>query len=377
MATVDFGVFLIVLLVLLLIVLPFAGKLLVFFSMHAPRLRQLRADFSNASDEDTRRRLQREIRREYLCLLPFVTKRNLNPIYHKLYDRPLPQKKDTALRVFTTPLLAILICLTCLSGLTFAWFTANTAQPTQSIRTAFFALSATVQYQNDAGMTETLTPSAGKFALTAETTYIISLSTTGSTASRGYGVLTLTAAGGSSSMLYTQTIAQDATFSFTYVPDQDYTLQVEGNWGALPEALSASAIANGSTLNVGLRASAALAARQAHLAAATNEEPSSGTQQSVSSTQPELQTTLEEGSTAQTEELTEATQPQLTSTASSEPSLDTSAEPETTAAESDTLPEETVAAIEESTTAATPAAATSPEDTTIAEESSAVSVPVP
>lgn len=376
MATVDFGVFLIVLLVLLLIVLPFAGKLLVFFSMHAPRLRQLRADFSNASDEDTRRRLQREIRREYLCLLPFVTKRNLNPIYHKLYDRPLPQKKDTALRVFTTPLLAILICLTCLSGLTFAWFTANTAQPTQSIHTAFFALSATVQYQN-AGMTETLTPSAGKFALTAETTYTISLSTTGSTASRGYGVLTLTAAGGSSSMLYTQTIAQDATFSFTYVPDQDYTLQVEGNWGALPEALSASAIANGSTLNVGQRASAALAARQAHLAAATNEEPSSGTQQSVSSTQPELQTTLEEGSTAQTEELTEATQPQLTSTTSSEPSLDTSAEPETTAAESDTLPEETVAAIEESTTAATPAAATSPEDTTIAEESSPVSVPVP
>ena len=376
MATVDFGVFLIVLLVLLLIVLPFAGKLLVFFSMHAPRLRQLRADFSNASDEDTRRRLQREIRREYLCLLPFVTKRNLNPIYHKLYDRPLPQKKDTALRVFTTPLLAILICLTCLSGLTFAWFTANTAQPTQSIRTASFALSATVQHQN-AGMTETLTPSAGKFALTAETTYTISLSTTGSTASRGYGVLTLTAAGGSSSMLYTQTIAQDATFSFTYVPDQDYTLQVEGNWGALPKALSASAIANGSTLNVGLRASAALAAHQAHLAAATNEEPSSGTQQSVSSTQPELQTTLEEGSTAQTEELTEATQPQLTSTASSEPSLDTSAEPETTAAESDTLPEETVAAIEESTTAATPSAATSPEDTTIAEESSAVSVPVP
>lgn len=376
MATVDFGVFLIVLLVLLLIVLPFAGKLLVFFSMHAPRLRQLHADFSNASDEDTRRRLQREIRREYLCLLPFVTKRNLNPIYHKLYDRPLPQKKDTALRVFTTPLLAILICLTCLSGLTFAWFTANTAQPTQSIRTASFALSATVQYQN-AGMTETLTPSAGKFALTAKTTYTISLSTTGSTASRGYGVLTLTAAGGSSSMLYTQTIAQDATFSFTYVPDQDYTLQVEGNWGALPEALSASAIANGSTLNVGLRASAALAAHQTHLAAATNEEPSSGTQQSVSSTQPELQTTLEEGSTAQTEELTEATQPQLTSTASSEPSLDTSAEPETTAAESDTLPEETVAAIEESTTAATPAAATSPEDTTIAEESSAVSVPVP
>ena len=372
MATVDFGVFLIVLLVLLLIVLPFAGKLLVFFSMQAPRLRQLRADFSNASDEDTRRRLQREIRREYLCLLPFVTKRNLNPIYHKLYDRPLPQKKDTALRVFTTPLLAILICLTCLSGLTFAWFTANTAQPTQSICTASFALSATVQYQN-AGMTETLTPSAGKFALTAETTYTISLSTTGSTASRGYGVLTLTAAGGSSSMLYTQTIAQDATFSFTYVPDQDYTLQVEGNWGALPEALSASAIANGSSL----RASAALAAHQTHLAAATNEEPSSGTQQSVSSTQPELQTTLEEGSTAQTEELTEATQPQLTSTASSEPSLDTSAEPETTAAESDTLPEESVAAIEESTTAATPAAATSPEDTTIAEESSAVSVPVP
>lgn len=376
MATVDFGVFLIVLLVLLLIVLPFAGKLLAFFSMHAPRLRQLRADFSNASDEDTRRRLQREIRREYLCLLPFVTKRNLNPIYHKLYDRPLPQKKDTALRVFTTPLLAILICLTCLSGLTFAWFTANTAQPTQSIRTASFALSATVQHQN-AGMTETLTPSAGKFALTAETTYTISLSTTGSTASRGYGVLTLTAAGGSSSMLYTQTIAQDATFSFTYVPDQDYTLQVEGNWGALPKALSASAIANGSTLNVGLRASAALAAHQTHLAAATNEEPSSGTQQSVSSTQPELQTTLEEGSTAQTEELTEATQPQLTPTAPSEPSLDTSAEPETTAAESDTLPEETVAAIEESTTAATPAAATSPEDTTIAEESSAVSVPVP
>lgn len=376
MATVDFGVFLIVLLVLLLIVLPFAGKLLVFFSMHAPRLRQLRADFSNASDEDTRRRLQREVRREYLCLLPFVTKRNLNPIYHKLYDRPLPQKKDTALRVFTTPLLAILICLTCLSGLTFAWFTANTAQPTQSIRTASFALSATIQHQN-AGMTETLTPSAGKFALTAKTTYTISLSTTGSTASRGYGVLTLTAAGGSSSMLYTQTIAQDATFSFTYVPDQDYTLQVEGNWGALPEALSASAIANGSTLNVGLRASAALAAHQTHLAAATNEEPSSGTQQSVSSTQPELQTTLEEGSTAQTEELTEATQAQLTSTASSEPSLDTSAEPETTAAESDTLPEETVAAIEESTTAATQAAATSPEDTTIAEESSAVSVPVP
>lgn len=376
MATVDFGVFLIVLLVLLLIVLPFAGKLLVFFSMHAPRLRQLRADFSNASDEDTRRRLQREIRREYLCLLPFVTKRNLNPIYHKLYDRPLPQKKDTALRVFTTPLLAILICLTCLSGLTFAWFTANTAQPTQSIRTAFFALSATVQYQN-AGRTETLTPSAGKFALTAKTTYIISLSTTGSTASRGYGVLTLTAAGGSSSMLYTQTIVQDTTFSFTYVPDQDYTLQVEGNWGTLPEALSASAIANGSTLNVGQRASAALAAHQTHLAAATNEEPSSGTQQSVSSTQPELQTTLEEGSTAQTEELTEATQPQLTSTASSEPSLDTSTEPETTAAESDTLPEETVAAIEESTTAATPSAATSPEDTTIAEESSAVSVPVP
>lgn len=374
MATVDFGVFLIVLLVLLLIVLPFAGKLLVFFSMHAPRLRQLRADFSNASDEDTRRRLQREIRREYLCLLPFVTKRNLNPIYHKLYDRPLPQKKDTALRVFTTPLLAILICLTCLSGLTFAWFTANTAQPTQSIRTASFALSATVQHQN-AGMTETLTPSAGKFALTAKTTYTISLSTTDSTASRGYGVLTLTAAGGSSSMLYTQTIAQDATFSFTYVPDQDYTLQVEGNWGTLPEALSASAIANGS--NVGLRASAALAAHQTHLAAATNEEPSSGTQQSVSSTQPELQTTLEEGSTAQTEELTEATQPQLTSTASSEPSLDTSTEPETTAAESDTLPEETVAAIEESTTAATPSAATSPEDTTIAEESSAVSVPVP
>ena len=137
-------------LILLIVLIVSAFLLIVLklaqFSNHFSREKQyLLTEMHRAADYNEYRYWRRELRCLYLCLIPFVTERNVMRVYpvffHRAKHATKEKRSDGLMHILAPSMLAICICAICLCGASWAWFTASTSTGTTAIQSSSYKLS--------------------------------------------------------------------------------------------------------------------------------------------------------------------------------------------------------------------------------------------
>lgn len=205
--------------VILLIVLIVSAFLLIVLKLaqfvnHFSREKQyLLTEMHRAADYNEYRYWRRELRCLYLCLIPFVTERNVMKVYpvffHRAKHATKEKRSDGLMHILAPSMLAICICVICLCGASWAWFTASTSTGTTQIQSSSYKLL--YQVGEDATATE-LAETGTAYTLTAGTTSItITLKATGTAGATGYCSIKI-----GDETYYTEQILVNDTSEFTF-----------------------------------------------------------------------------------------------------------------------------------------------------------------
>ena len=187
----------------------------------------LLTEMHRAADYNEYRYWRRELRCLYLCLIPFVTERNVMRVYpvffHRAKHATKEKRSDGLMHILAPSMLAICICAICLCGASWAWFTASTSTGTTAIQSSSYKLL--YQVNEDTATTElaevkTVTvPESGSCKIT--------LSATGTAGATGYCSITV-----GSETYYTEQIFVDGTFTFTVNAAAGTEITLTPKWGS-------------------------------------------------------------------------------------------------------------------------------------------------
>ena len=317
---------------ILLIVLIVSAFLLIVLKLaqfvnHFSREKQyLLTEMHRAADYNEYRYWRRELRCLYLCLIPFVTERNVMKVYPVFFHRAKHAAKekhsDGLMHILAPSMLAICICAICLCGASWAWFTASTSTGTTAIQSSSYKLL--YQVGEDATATE-LAEAGTAYTLTSDTT-VITLKATGTAGATGYCSITV-----GSETYYTEQIFVDGTFSFTVNAVTGTEITLTPKWGTYSHA---------ATLHNG-KAIPAIGSQQNNTQAPDNPvttEPSTEPTVPTTPTAPTTPSSTPKESTTTTPEPSAtapaATQPETTDTEPS-PAPETATPENTTAAQTE------------------------------------------
>lgn len=200
---------------ILLIVLIVSAFLLIVLKLaqfvdHFSREKQyLLTEMNRAADYNEYRYWRRELRCLYLCLIPFVTERNVMKVYPVFFHRAKHAAKekcsDGLMHILAPSMLAICICAICLCGASWAWFTASTSTGTTQIQSSSYKLSYQIG-SDTAELAEVKTvtvPESGSCKIT--------LSATGTAGATGYCSIKI-----GDETYYTEQIFVNDTSEFTF-----------------------------------------------------------------------------------------------------------------------------------------------------------------
>ena len=311
---------------MLLIVLIISAFLLIVLKLaqfvnHFSRKKQyLLTEMSRAADYNEYRYWRRELRCLYLCLIPFVTERNVMRVYPVFFYRAKhaakEKRSDGLMHILAPSMLAICICAICLCGVSWAWFTASTSTGTTQIQSSSYKLS----YQVNEGTAATeLTEADNTYTLTADTA-VITLKATGTAGATGYCSIKI----GDETYCTEQISVNDTSeFTFTVSAAADTTITLTPKWGTYSHDAT---LHNGDVITV-------TGSQQNN-----TQEPNNGLT-AEPSTEP----------TVPTAPTTPSSTPTESATTTPEPSANAPTEPETTDTEPTPAPE---TATPENTTAA-------------------------
>ena len=217
---------------ILLIVLIVSAFLLIVLKLaqfvnHFSREKQyLLTEMHRAADYNEYRYWRRELRCLYLCLIPFVTERNVMRVYpvffHRAKHATKEKRSDGLMHILAPSMLAICICAICLCGASWAWFTASTSTGTAQIQSSSYKLS----YQIGSDTAE-LAETGTAYTLTSDTT-VITLKATGTAGATGYCSITV-----GSETYYTEQISVNDTSEFTFTVNAAANTQIilTPKWG--------------------------------------------------------------------------------------------------------------------------------------------------
>lgn len=216
---------------ILLIVLIVSAFLLIVLKLaqfvnHFSREKQyLLTEMHRAADYNEYRYWRRELRCLYLCLIPFVTERNVMKVYPVFFYRAKhaakEKRSDGLMHILAPSMLAICICAICLCGASWAWFTASTSTGTTQIQSSSYKLSYQIG-SDTAELAEVKTvtvPESGSCKIT--------LSATGTAGATGYCSITV-----GSETYYTEQIFVDGTFTFTVNAAAGTEITLTPKWGS-------------------------------------------------------------------------------------------------------------------------------------------------
>ena len=201
-------------LILLIVLIVSAFLLIVLklaqFANHFSREKQyLLTEMHRAADYNEYRYWRRELRCLYLCLIPFVTERNVMRVYpvffHRAKHATKEKRSDGLMHILAPSMLAICICAICLCGVSWAWFTASTSTGTTAIQSSSYKLS----YQIGSDTAE-LAETGTAYTLTSDTT-VITLKATGTAGATGYCSVKI-----GDETYYTKQISVNGTSEFTF-----------------------------------------------------------------------------------------------------------------------------------------------------------------
>ena len=215
---------------ILLIVLIVSAFLLIVIKLaqfvnHFSREKQyLLTEMNRAADYNEYRYWRRELRCLYLCLIPFVTERNVMKVYpvffHRAKHATKEKRSDGLMHILAPSMLAICICAICLCGVSWAWFTASTSTGTTAIQSSSYKLF----YQIGSDTTE-LAEADNTYTLTSDTT-VITLKATGTAGATGYCSITV-----DGKTYYTEQIFTDSAFTFTVNTAKGTEITLSSKWG--------------------------------------------------------------------------------------------------------------------------------------------------
>ena len=303
----------------LLIVLKFAQ-----FVNHFSREKQyLLTEMHRAADYNEYRYWRRELRCLYLCLIPFVTERNVMRVYpvffHRAKHAEKQKRSDGLMHILAPSMLAICICAICLCGASWAWFTASTSTGTTAIQSSSYKLL--YQVSEDADPTE-LAEADNTYTLT-EDTCKITLKATGTAGATGYCSITV-----GDKTYYTKQISVNDTSAFTFTVNAaaGTTITLTPKWGTY--------------------SGTATIQDKGEITATGSQPSNTQTPDNTVTTEPSTEPTAPTTPTTPTTPSSTPTESEITAP---EPSATTPTEPETTDTEPTPAPE---TATPESTTAA-------------------------
>lgn len=168
---------------------------------------------------------RRELRCLYLCLIPFVTERNVMRVYpvffHRAKHTTKEKRSDGLVHILAPSMLAICICAICLCGASWAWFTASTSTGTAQIQSSSYKLS----YQIGSDTAE-LAETGTAYTLTSDTT-VITLKATGTAGATGYCRINI-----GDETYYTGQIFVPDAFTFTVNAAAGTTITLTPKWGS-------------------------------------------------------------------------------------------------------------------------------------------------
>lgn len=309
---------------ILLIVLIVSAFLLIVLKLaqfvnHFSREKQyLLTEMHRAADYNEYRYWRRELRCLYLCLIPFVTERNVMRVYpvffHRAKHATKEKRSDGLMHILAPSMLAICICAICLCGASWAWFTASTSTGTAQIQSSSYKLS----YQIGSDTAE-LAETGTAYTLTSDTT-VITLKATGTAGATGYCSIKI-----GDETYYTEQIRVNDTSEFTFTVKAAAGTQITliPKWGTYSHAAT---LHNGDVIT------------------ATGSQPSNTqTPDNTVTTEPSTEPT------APTAPTTPSSTPAESATTAPEPSATAPTQPESTDTEPSSAPE---TATPENTTAA-------------------------
>ncbi len=187
----------------------------------------LLTEMHRAADYNEYRYWRRELRCLYLCLIPFVTERNVMKVYpvffHRAKHATKEKRSDGLMHILAPSMLAICICAICLCGASWAWFTASTSTGTTAIQSSSYKLL--YQVNEDTATTE-LAEAGTAYTLPSDTT-VITLKANGTAGATGYCSITV-----GSETYYTEQIFVDGTFTFTVNAAAGTEITLTPKWGS-------------------------------------------------------------------------------------------------------------------------------------------------
>lgn len=271
---------------------------------------------------------RRELRCLYLCLIPFVTERNVMRVYpvffHRAKHTTKEKRSDGLVHILAPSMLAICICAICLCGVSWAWFTASTSTGTTQIQSSSYKLL----YQVGENATATELAEAGTaYTLTANAC-VIKLKAIGTAGATGYCSITV-----GSETYYTEQISVNGTSEFTFTVNAAANTQIilTPKWGSCA-----------------VRDNANLIRKDREIPATGSQQSNTQTPDNTVTTEPSTEPTVPTTPTAPT---TPSSTPKESTTTTPEPSATAPAatQPEPTDTEPTPAPETTTP---ENTTAA-------------------------
>ena len=171
---------------------------------------------------------------------------------HEQFYMEIEQERAELIRTLGPPILAIILCLICLCGMTWAWFTANDEGTVAEIKSAHVLLDVTLvdNSSEDSDAKEWSDRQECSFNLSAQTEYTFAIRKSSEcSASEGYAEITISGDTDGSETYRTSELISGSpgTYSLTIQAGEDVCVTVEGCWGSS----SLGTTDNGSTIIVG------------------------------------------------------------------------------------------------------------------------------
>lgn len=209
------------------------AKLASFLRAFAADTQYICYEMDRADSYEEYRKWRGELRCRYLCLIPFVNKKNVMRLYNRIWhraDKKKKERKDSLVPLLLPSVLGIFICMVCVCGMTWAWYTASVETPAQKLTAANYEV--TVDSVTDANG-GTVYPVDGKYSLDKGTPYYTVTLTASGTIDKcgGYCLIENTSAG---IKVYTQTFKPGDTITVEFTPSASGYYTFTGVWGSLP-----------------------------------------------------------------------------------------------------------------------------------------------
>lgn len=236
--------FLIFAAVFILFFFAVAGAAL-FFRRFNENTKYIESNIRLARDKGEYSYWVRELQCHYLCLIPFVGRRNVSRVYRFIFRKPNRDKNKEycrgIYRILAPSIVGIGICTVCLCGASWAWFNASVGSTMQTIKTPTYQFEPIIVKSNESA----LTANDGAYTLAADTEYTVEIKTTGTVGATGYCTLVIN----DSDKRNTVQISAGDTFTFTIRANEAASIKLTGNWGT--SSNEGERIANGAEISIG------------------------------------------------------------------------------------------------------------------------------